>query len=407
MVLNGLRREAVDLYKKNQFEAVEELLKPVIGGSYILTDAGLLAAGKDGVPEAVIGKIKPLKDKLFDTQASFIKALSDMKLTKDELTGSQDKILKCAATGFAAQLVAALPDNPQPAEGLLRDQQRQLVSLALTNSIKGQRIDRAEALLDILEKAGGTIERSTAQMKVLMEKFREQADDLRKMGPTKDGELKKLSESVSKFLEKIAKKGDALTDDHECSYYLIEVAKTLSSIGEYGKANDMLTQIRSKLKPALLPNQPPPAPKMPKEGASADELKAYDDALKEYEAARIKSNADKERHDAYLNLLHGIDHLLAKNYWAAKDYPKALEKYEEIVGNTKNLDAKAKKWGSSSLTIRKELAMMREDIAAESKTVDKWAEAIQEWRASRNNLPVNCLHQTLKTWLIRRSGLFW
>lgn len=262
-------------------------------------------------------------------------------------------------------------EEPSVSLNRLRAAQRLILTLALQSSVQDQKIERAGEILDVLEKLGGASENnSTAMLSNLLGTVLAQIDDLEK--EKKTAEVKSLKQGFQKLLDKVKDRAGGKLDQLPNGTKLF-LAKGYLHVDAYQKATEMLESIHKSpvvAKPAPVPD------------SASDEVKA------KYEQAKAAFDKwDREQHQ--------VQYLMARNYRLGKDYPQALKVLSEIIGpkvTAKNFnpkDPKDKGWGFSSLEVRKERALILEEIArtaspSDEKRQAKWGAAVQEWKAITN-----------------------
>jgi hypothetical protein len=260
---------------------------------------------------------------------------------------------------------APAPDELTKSYLDLRKTQRLVVSLALQSCVQDGKIDRAGELLDVLEK-GSSADESLTLLQTLVSSVRTQIEQLEAdvKNPAKKGEaaaktteMTNLKDGFAKLLEKMFARGDKLPLRMRLS-----LASGLTSVGAYDKAKTELEAFRS---------QPPP--KEPAAGATEEMLEAHRAQLDDYR---------KYQKTAQL--------MLARNFRAQKDYPKALGVYKDMIGEVsykKGVSTAKEKqgWAFRSLNVRKEKAQLLEEMALAEKDdkakLTRWGEAVQEWIA--------------------------
>jgi hypothetical protein len=254
----------------------------------------------------------------------------------------------------------------------LRKTQRETVVLALQSCVQDGKIKRASELLDLLDRSGGGAEESMAMMQTLVSSVRSQLDELeaaakkataennKEEATARTKEAEALKSGFTELLKKLIGQGNALPIKMR-----LFLAQGLGSVRSYELASAELDKIR-KMPPPERPTEPA--------GNPTDEQQA-------------KFKREMEDFEGFTSFKRRAEYLLARNYAQAKEYAKAMAVFNEIIGpiSFKGPTPKEKQgWGYASLAVRKEKALMMEEIAmaaGETNRMTKWGEAVQEWIA--------------------------
>lgn len=186
--------------------------------------------------------------------------------------------------------------------------ERDILIIALRAAIQENKLEDANGLLNTLEKSGGSVESRVANLRSLVGTVRTQFESLRKAG--KAEEEKQLVEGFSKFLDQIASQPKLPTT------MTLFLAQGYASIDLNAKSVELLEN--------LLKSLPEPTGNDP----SDTKTKTY----------------------------RQIQYTLAKTYRQAKNYEKAKEYLEKLIGT-----GQAKGPFFSSIEARKERAYLYED----------------------------------------------
>jgi len=252
----------------------------------------------------------------------------------------------------------------------LRKTQRDTVTLALQSCVQDQKIDRAGELLDLLEASGGSVEEQMGTLQTLVNNVRSQLDELDaviKKATTdknkaevdaKTAEAKILKDGFTKLLQKLIARGSVLPMKMK-----LFLAQGLVGVEAYAQATAELVEFR-KIPKLAMPVEPAGNP-------NDEQTAKYKRELEDF------AGYDKYQRQA--------QYMLARTYWKSKDYQKALALFAEMTGplSSKGPTPKDKQgWAYPSLQVRKDKAMMLEEMALAAPEADRmrrWSEAVQEW----------------------------
>ncbi len=197
-------------------------------------------------------------------------------------------------------------------------------------------------------------------LQTLVSSVRNQIEELES---AKKGSSKKLKEGFSSLLEKLSARGDKLPLRMK-----LFLAQGMGTVDAYEKSTVLLEAVRK------VPVPPPPAPLG--DNATDEQLQKF----------KIDTEATEEAR----KYQHQAQYLLARNYRLAKDYPKALAVFNEMIGvvSAKAPTPKDKMgWAFKSMQVREEKARMLEEIAMSAPPAVRskaWVDAVQEWIAMQN-----------------------
>ncbi|VTS04168.1 tetratricopeptide repeat protein [Tuwongella immobilis] len=228
-----------------------------------------------------------------------------------------------------AEAEIAKTDNAAPSRESLLREYRKILVLALRTSVQDSKVERANEILQQLQKAGGSIESTIDTLREVVRDVRGQITELKKQG--KSDEADKMATSFTELLDQIAK-SDKLPET-----MLLFLSTGYGSIDVHAKSVELLERIA------------PPA-------ADADEDK-------------VKS-------------FRKVQFLLAQAYRKAKEYQKAQTLINQMLGT-----AKQKGWAFASVEVRKESLLLLEDQGKWRDAVTGWTSLARVWQARLKPLP--------------------
>jgi hypothetical protein len=317
------------------------------------------------------GKLKGLKEEPkelngFRANTIIYKAIANdcAKLAKDKKYGDVNTKLEPLIEQMKKEFEKKAEGVAAPKD--FRDSQRQIIVMALQISVQDSKIPRAIELLNVLEQSGGDAAGNFAMMRSLAGTIRGQLEALRadvKKNPKdkeKLAEIENLRKGFTEFLNQIAPKADQLKDENAKIEMKIFLAQGYAGVDAYADAAKLLKPVRDSLSAMKI------AP---------------------------KSDLDRKKKQVEYSLVH--------NYRLAKKDDEAEALFKEIIGpidpkKPGPIPANLQGWGYTSPAVRKERALLKEEIALNwnkptpSKAV-KWKEAIDEWgeikRLFANQIP--------------------
>jgi hypothetical protein len=250
-----------------------------------------------------------IKAKEFGKAADVVDA--DLTAMKAELTAKADPKAK---------------ETAAPNLDRMRKAQRGLLIAAMSAYVQDKKADKANELLDLLEKTSGGLESSVAVMQQLADSIRGQIDELGKAG--NKAEADGLRRSFGEFLDKI--KGD---DPAKLSTGVVTfLGSGYAAVDQHAKAAELYQTLVTK-------------------AADATQKRRF----QFLQARAYREAGDKDSFD------------------------KAAALMKEIVGNPLDPNPKAARgWGYNNLNIRKEYNYLQEDQKYFRPAIDNWLRLTRE-----------------------------
>jgi hypothetical protein len=220
---------------------------------------------------------------------------------------------------------------------------RDLIVLALKARVKQGQADKAAELLDLLKKYGGNIEANVATLQQLTTEMAAQIIDLRKTG--KADEAQALSDGFAKLLDRVS------AEPNLPPAVQLFLGQSLSLVGDYAKAEEMLKKVPSPADRTLL-------------AKPLGEVK--DDAVR-----------------LQILLYRRATLELVRAFRLARKYPEGDALLQFSMGTPDKQE-----WAFNSLDFRKEMALLYEARGADEANVPLanklWGEAVKEWTLQFN-----------------------
>ncbi len=233
-----------------------------------------------------------------------------------------------------------------------RSSQQAVLIKGIQTAVQKGNVERANLLLETLEKAGGSIEGNVAVMRNLVSSIRGQIEDLKK--EKKDADAKELATNFTEFLDKISSNPQKLTPP--LVYFL---GQGYSDVGQNQKAADFYEKAMAA----------PPGGLMKADDLNNKGKTGHGDRLAAVRAEANKNPGPKSDPKA-----------LTDEYTAAKN--KALKHLEELVGADKAKDAA----GRVAEQGKKQLEQEAEKLEAKPEDLQPYVLAMLEARAALKEL---------------------
>jgi len=223
-----------------------------------------------------------------------------------------------------------------PSRESLKKVQRNILVLSLRSTVQEGKVDKAKETLELLQKAGGSVESTITTLRQVVSEIRGQLDALKKEGKAEDA--KNLAKSFTDLLDQIAMPA-ALPDT-----MLVFLAQGYSSIDEHAKAIPLLERVKAP------------------QGFAAEPTKKED------------------LFAAYRN----VQLLMAQTYRKAGKFDKAKALLDAMIGT-----AMKKGWAFSSVEVRKETFYLLEDQKNFRDAVLGWTNYAKAWQKQVKAKPAN------------------
>ncbi len=267
------------------------------------------------------------------------------------ISGQMFEAVKAGDHAAAAKLYQPVVAELKKKDGIPGEEQvkvrtalMNLLQLALRSTVQEGAIDRAQDLLKLLDEVSVGLGNSGALVQVLRE-VQQQINDLKKHNPDK---LKETVDRFTSFLDDLAK-GPNLSADLR-----IFLAQGYASLDKPAKAVELLSAIPAP-PPAKDVGQPPVEPK---EGASDEDLKKYEEAKEKYEVAKAKAEAAQKSYwFAQLTQVRARRQLGREaNDPKSPHFDEAQKLLTQMIGTPQT-----KGWAFNSLEVRREQIFILED----------------------------------------------
>ena len=227
-----------------------------------------------------------------------------------------------------------------------------VLQLALQNSVQEGTLDRAQDILKLLEQvsAGGG---SSGPLVQVIRDVQIQINDLKKQNPER---LKDTVDKFGSFLDDVAKQPNLSNDVR------IFLAQGFASLDKPARAVELLAAIPEPADPGL-------APVEPKDGASDDDKKKYEDAKSKYDSA---SAPWRTYHFVQLTRVRALRQMgRDANDPKSPHFDAAAKLVAQMVGTPQK-----KGWAFNNLEVRRETIFILEDRGL-------YADAMKQWLANQ------------------------